>query len=255
MAAGCGKPAGPITWDQDRRVAGAVAPGATLVLMDSGVPAMRPAPVPMRWPDDSTACAATFVAVRGRADTVYAAWRTGKDSTTSVVRVARSANAGIAWDSPVAPAPGEPAPAGCSRPAPGLAVDTVAGAVHVAFHGTANGLTGVFVASLVRPSGRFGAPMIVAVGNRPVPAAVAASADTVAVVFEAPANEAGIMWLAISVGPRHIQAVHDVLSGRGVRAYSPAVVIGAGRVGAAWNEAAHGDQGPAAVARVGRWTR
>ena len=248
-------PNGPIRWNPDRRVAGAVAPGATMILLDSGVPAMRMALAPVHWPDDPSACAETYVAARGRGDTVYAAWRTGKDSTTSQVRVALSPNSGISWDSARTAGLPEPASAGCTRPPPGIASDTTFGAVHVVFHGMTQDTAGVFVASMTRSSTAFAAPQIVALGSRPVPAAVAAAGDTIAVVFESPGSLAGVMWLAISVGPRHIQTVHDVLSGRDVRAYSPAVALGGGWVGAAWNEAPSGNRGAAAVARVGRWVR
>ena len=248
-------PKGPLAWKPDRRVAGAVAPGATMVLLDSGTPAMRLAWTPERWPDDPLACVGTFVAAHGRGDTVYAVWRTGRDSSRSEVRLARSANAGLEWDPPITPVAGDPAPAGCTRPAPAIASDTAASAVHVVYHGNADGHTGLFVSSLNSTTATFGLPMIVSMGDRPVPAAIAATGDTIAVVFEAPANATGVMWLAISVGPRHIQTVHEVLSGRGVRVFSPGVALGGGWVGAAWNEARQGNDAPTAVARVGRWVR
>lgn len=226
-----------------------------MVLLAGGVPAVQVAWAPMRWPDDVAACAQTFAAARGRGDTVYAVWRTGKDTTTTVVRVARSVNAGIAWDPPVSLGTAEPAPAGCAQPAPGIAVDTLTSGVHVVFHGNSAGVTGTFTATKARSNRAFAAPVRIATGARPAPAAIAALGDTLVVVYEAPTVPEGAMWLAISLGAGHIPAIRIALSPTGTRAFSPSVALGGGRVGAAWNEARHGDQGPAAVARVGRWAR
>ena len=245
----------PILWDEDRRVAGAVAPGVTMVLLAGGVPAVQVAWAPVRWPDDAAACTQTFTAGRGRGDTVYAAWRTGKDSTTTVVRVARSVNSGIAWGPPVSLGAAEPAPQGCARPAPGIALDTLASAVHVVFHGIYAGVAGTFSASTTRGNRAFATPVLIAKGARPAPAAIAALGDTLAVVFESPTVPEGAIWLAISLGAGHIPDIRMALSPAGIHAFSPSVAVGEGRVGAAWNEGRHGGQGPAAVAREGRWAR
>ena len=63
------------------------------------------------------------------------------------------------------------------------------------------------------------------------------------------------MWLAIFHGGSQIPPVRIALSASGVRGYAPAVALGGGRVGAAWNEAGHDDKGSAAVARVGRFLK
>ena len=256
VAVACAEPAPdprPIAWDADRRIAGAAAPGATMVLVADGVPAMQPAWAPINWPDDPLACTGSFVGVPASGDTVYAAWRTGKDSTTTSVRVARSANAGIAWDAPTTIGVADRAPTGCTFPPPFIAFDHVAGAVDVVFY--APGRRGLFLSTAPREGGGFGPPVLIAEGGRPVPAAVAAAGDTVAVVYESPTLPVGAMWLAISFGARHIPTMRLALSVPGVRAFAPAVAVGAGHLGAAWNEAPHGSQGPAAIARVGRWTR
>lgn len=252
----CSKPAPqPITWEPDRRVAGAAAPGATMVLLDGGIPAMQQAWTPVRWPDDIRACKATYVGARGRGDTVYAAWRTGGDSLTTTVQVARSVNAGIAWSDAMLVGGAAPSYSGCVLPPPGLAVDSVSGTVHIVFYSPVVSARGVVYSTAPRNGGRFATPVLIVQGARPVQAAVAANSDTVAVVFESPTMPEGAMRLALFLGASHIPAIRLALSDTEIRAFAPAVAVRQGRIGAAWNEARHGTDGPAAVARVGRWTR
>lgn len=255
--AGCTPPPlpdGPVAWEPDRRVPGAMAPAATMVLVDGGIPAMQPAWNPVRWPDDSLACAGSFAAARARADTMFAVWRTVTKKGTQLW-LARSGNGGVAWDAPVAVGPAELVSKGCRRPPAGVAVDTTRGVVHVAYYGAATRGSGIVTSRIARDGRRASTPELIASGDVPAAAAIAARGDTVAIVFEAPVSPGGIIWLALSTRGSQISPVRMPLSTPGVRASVPAVALAAGRVGAAWNEGRHGTEGPAAVARVGRLVR
>jgi hypothetical protein len=256
--AGCTSPPpppdGPVVWEPDRRIPGAMAPGATMVLVDGGIPAMQPAWNPVRWPDDSLACAGSFAVARARADTMFAVWRAATTDSTQLW-LARSGNGGLAWEAPVAIGPAEQFGRGCRRPPAGMAVDTLRGVVHVAYYGAASRATGIVTIHIARDGQSVSKPELIARGDVPTVAAIAARGDTVAIVFEAPVSPGGIIWLALSTHRRQISPVRMPLSTPGVRASVPGVALAAGRVGAAWNEGRHGTEGPAAVARVGRLVR
>ena len=254
--AGCtSQPPGPVAWEPDRRVPGAMAPGARMVLLESGIPAILPVLTPVRWPDDSLACAGSFVAAGLGMGTVFAVWRTTMDSGATQLRAAHSSDGGIAWDAPQPVGAVERTGSGCRRPPAAISVDSATGTVHVVYHGRAVAGTGVVAVRARRPAWLFGAPELIAKGTLPATASVAANADTVAVVFESPASPPGEIWLALSAAGRQIPGARVMLSTPGVRAFAPAVAVSGGRVGAAWNEARHGGQGPTAVARVGRLGR
>jgi hypothetical protein len=130
-------------------------------------------------------------------------------------------------------------------------VDAIRGTVHVVYFGSAGRESGIVTARVPRDN-RSTEPEIIAVGTVPAAAAIAAHGDTVAVVFAAPARPGGVIWLALTIAGSQISPVRVPLSAPGVPSFMPAVALGGGRVGAAWNETRHGDTGPQAVARVGR---
>jgi len=254
--AGCTPPPpGPVAWEPDRRVPGAMAPGARMVLLESGIPAMQPVLTPVRWPDDSLACPASFVAAGLGVGTVFAVWRTTLDSGATQLRAARSSDGGIAWDESHPVGAIERTGSGCRRPPAAISVDSATGTVHVVYHGKAAAGIGVVSVRARSPAWLFGAPELIARGGLPATAAIAAYGDTVAVVFESPAPPPGEIWLALSAAGRDIPGARVVLSVPGVRAFAPAVALSGGRIGVAWNEARHGGEGPMAVARVGRLGR
>jgi hypothetical protein len=251
--AGCA-PDTAIVWEPERRVPGAMAPGITLVISEGGVPAARPFLAPLRWPDDSLACATTRAAVRGRGDTLVAAWWRADSLVPAVLRVAVSPNGGIDWSAASDIGVAAPRTRGCGRPAPGIGIDTTDGRIAVAFHGTARDTAGVLVRTAVLPSL---APLdlrIAAVGGAPRSAAVAIAAGAGAVAFESPAEADGAVWLALLPGSGHIPAKPERVTQDGARAFAPAVAVHDRTIAVAWNEAARGGNGPAAVVRVGRAT-
>lgn len=245
---------GAITWDVERRVSGVMAGGATLVLADGGVPAVRAAWTPVRWPDDSAACAGSQVAVISPGDAAVAAWW-HFDATGLRLLAARSADGGLTWGPSIVIAADDPRPGGCTRPPPGIGLDAATGAAHFAFHGRIGGTAGLAVSVIRRGSPTAAPSTLVATGGTPRPAAVAASRDTVAVAFESPSTPDDAVWLAISLGSGHIPRVVGRVSSAGARAYDPTITVRNGQVGVAWNEHRDRAGGPAAVARVGRFNR
>ncbi len=245
----------PVAWDGEHRVAGLVAPGVTLVLGDGDVPAILPAIAPLRWPSDSLACPGTRAAIAGPGDTLVAAWWSGDSAAYLVLRTARSPDGGLNWDSPVAAGLATPGASRCTRPPPGIAVDGGTGDVLLAYQGRADTASGIVVSVVSRASGRARAPQLVAPGERPAMAAIAAAGDTVIVAFEAPYAGDASVWLAISSGSGHIPSVAGRASSGRARAFAPIAALRGSRIAVAWIEARNGSAGPSVVARVGTLRR
>jgi hypothetical protein len=254
VLAGCAAPpALPIAWEPERRVPAVVAPGATMAFAD-GIPVMRAPVAPLRWPDDTLACRGSFVGAAGRGDTVWAAWRTARDSTTRVL-AAWSPNAGVSWGTPT-PVGAPARDRGCGGAAPAapivIATDTATGATWLAFYAD-QPEAGLYAARLAR-QGPPAAPWLAIAAGRPVAAAIAVQRDTLVMVLESPAQD-GSVWLALWAGASHIPAMRERLTGAGVRAMAPGAAFDDGRLGVAWVEAARPGSGPIAVARIGRLGR
>lgn len=249
-----------IAWDAERRVDGAMAPGVTLVLDDAGVPAIREPWTPLRWPDDSSACAGTRVAARGRGDTAVAAWwrataargldpsGQGLDAELVVAR----ADDGVSWGEPRVA--GRAAGRACPAFPASVTVDETTGDAHVVYHGKSAAGLGIHRVTL-QASAMTAGPVLVDSGAAPRRAAVAARGDTVAVAFETRLNGSPDVWLALSLASGHIPDIRGGVSPRGGRAFAPAVALRDAHVAVAWNEPRRGATPPAAAVRVGRIRR
>jgi hypothetical protein len=248
--AGCGEPS-PVDWDAEQRIAAVIAPGARLVISESGKPAIVQGWTPLKWPEDSTACANTHVGARARGDTAYAAWWHLNAYGYADLMLARSDD-GIRWNAPEIMGGAVGTERACSRPLPAIAVDSTTGAVYLAWHGMSQWGPGMLFAE-VPTKGR--APFAVRIDSmEPVMrvASVAAFRDTVAVLWEASSEEGSELRLAISMRAGHIPMARATVRSRDTRVFAPLVSVRDGRVAMAWNEARRGDAPPSAAARVGR---
>ncbi|MDA1080378.1 MAG: hypothetical protein O2973_01685 [Gemmatimonadetes bacterium] len=244
-------------------MAALIAPGATMVLADGGVPAVQSPWAPLRWPDDSAACEGTQVAIRLLGDTLLAAWWRSDSAQAPELRVARSSNGGIHWDSAGTVGVAPLSRSACRRPPPGVAMDRVSGTVFLAYFGMTADSAGIVVGRLVS-GGPATAPSatptavpaaLVSPGDAPRAAAIAVDGDTVVIAFQGQGSADGSIWLAISTGTRHIPEVVGEVSNGETAAFAPMVAFGQARVAVAWNVGRRGPDGPAVVARVGRIRR
>jgi hypothetical protein len=246
----CGEPP-KIRWEAEKRVPALIAPGARLTITESGQAAIVPAWTPIRWPEDSTACPGSHVGVRARGDTAYAAWWHRNSYGYADLMLARSDD-GLRWNKGEIMGGAVGTERSCSRPPPALTADSATGAVYMAWHGMSQWGPGMLFAE-VPTAGRH--PFAVRIDSlEPVMrmAAVAAHADTVAVLWEVPTEEGSELRLAISMLAGHIPMVRGIVRSKETRVLAPVVAVHGGRVAVAWNEGRRGEAPPAAAARVGK---
>lgn len=239
-----------IRWEAEKRVPALIAPGARLTLTESGEPAVVAGWTPLKWPADSTACAGTHVGVRARGDTAYAAWWHRNSYGYADLMLARSDD-GMRWNTPEIMGGAVGTERSCSRPPPAVTVDTLTGAVYLAWHGMSQWGPGMLFAE-APTTGRH--PFAVRIDSlEPVMriAALAAHADTVAVLWEVPTDEGSQLRLAISTQAGHIPIVRGIVTSRETRVLAPVVAVRGGRVAVAWNEGPRAGNPPTAAARVG----
>jgi hypothetical protein len=218
----------PVAWDEaaERRVllgaadSAAAAAGAALApdqeadaLLHRTVAAVVGAPDTVLRVDapDATALPATFPAApatglcptsvriaRGRGAERVAAWWAERPDRSAVLWSARSAD-GTAWDRPVAVDTLDRSGSGCQRPAPGVAVDTANGYVHLAYSLTAPEGKGVFYAHRMDPRApNFEVPQVIVYGERPAATWIASAGDVVLVAYEDP-NTGGRPFVSLAL--------------------------------------------------------
>jgi hypothetical protein len=239
-----------IEWAEAKRSNAIIAPGAQLTIGDGGAAGIGLAWTPLRWPDDSTACAGTQVGARARGDTSYAVWWRRNSYGHGDLMISRSDN-GVKWTEPTLIGGAVPASNICSRPPPALGVDLGTGAAYVAWHGMTNLGPGMLVMQ-APTQGKAGSVAVrLDQGASVRMASVAASHDTVAIAFESETTAGSEIRLALSVTRGHIPDIRGAVSPSGVRAFAPLVALRDGRVAVAWNEGRRANAPPGAAARVG----
>lgn len=125
---------------------------------------------------------------------------------------------------------------GCARPAPGVAVDSLNGYVHVAYALTGPEGPGVFYAHQMDPRSAFEPPIAVLYGERLGVARVASHGDVVAVAYEDPnSRERTRVGLAISRAAGHLFEERLTASG-GMTARDPYVSVLGHAVVVGWSD-------------------
>lgn len=94
---------------------------------------------------------------------------------------------------------------GCARPAPGLAVDSINGYVHIAYALTGPEGPGIFYAHQMTPHALFEPPIAVIYGTELGEVRVASDGDLVAVVYDDPnSRKRGQIGMAVSTTAGHV---------------------------------------------------
>lgn len=247
----------PVQWDGEAtRRAGAVADSVGLNLAadsSDGVvfPALWTPPV---WPDEPGLCVASRRAALALGNEAYASWFQVKSDSSVLLRVARSDDGGFTWNAPVTADDTDVGRAGCGRPAPYLAADSLNGYVHLAYYLDAREGAGLFFTHTMERGALFHQPVPIVYGDRPSLAAVASRGDTVVVVYEDPNSRMPRLGLALSRVQGHIFEHRISASDETGEARSPRIALGGTRLVIAWTASQRGGGTPRLAIRAGTIT-
>ena len=188
---------------------------------------------------------------RGRTLAAAVWWSIRPDSSARLVS-AMSADLGRTWSPPVMVDSLDRSGRGCARPAPAVAFESRSGYVHVAYFLEAVEGPGVFFAHSMDEGQLFHAPVPIVYGERPSRVAIAASGDTVVVVYEDPNARQPAIGLALSRTQGHLfERKAITASPPAAPAREPQVSIAGRTLQVAWVERPPGDAPPAIVVRRG----
>lgn len=204
---------------------------------DAAAPATAPAAA-APFATMAGACAASVRTADGRGAERVAAWWAARPDGSAALWAARSVDGGRSWDRPAPVDTVDRSRAGCARPAPSVAVDTVNGYVHVAFSLEAPEGKGVFYAHRMDPRAAFEVPQVIVYGDRPAHTAVTSQGDRVVVAYEDP-NTGGrpFVSLALSRTAGHTWEERFAASeGSSTAAERPVVVLRGDRLALGWVE-------------------
>ena len=242
----------PVTWDETlTRTDGAIADTLRLAYDAGGAPVFVAAWTPPSWPAEPAACAASRQAVVTPQGEAYASWFAVRPDSSVVLRVARSDDGGGTWQAPVTADSTDVGTAGCARPAPFLAADSLNGYVHVAYHLVGREGAGLFFTHSMERGTLWHEPVPIVYGDRPSFATVASRGDTVVVAYEDPNSRVPRLGLAVSRTQGHIFEARQAASDDTGEARGPRVAVHGARVTLAWTATQRGGTRPRTVVRQG----
>jgi hypothetical protein len=254
---GCGLLSGcipdAVAWEGEPiRTAGTL-PDSLRMGLGEGVsePAFFAAWTPPTWPQEPALCAATLRAVQAPGGEAYASWFAVRGDSSVVLRVARSDDDGRSWNAAVTADSTDVGRAGCARPVPFIAADSLNGYVHLAYHLDAREGAGLFFTHTMERGALFHAPVPIVYGDRPSVASVASRGDTVVVAYEDPNSRNPRVGLAISRTQGHIFERRLAVSDDSGEARAPRVAVRGTRVVVAWTGAQRGGLTPRVTVRAG----
>lgn len=172
----------------------------------------------------------------------YAAWWEARADGSSVLKLARSPDAGAHWDAPIVADGRDAGGLRCSRPLPSLFADETSEYLHVTYHISPRGSPGVYFTHSMKASalgtgeGVLHMPVPVTHGERPVRSSVAGHGDTVVVAFEDPNSAKPRILLAFSTGAGHLFSTHGAVSPPGSAATAPRVSVAGDTIRVHWLE-------------------
>jgi hypothetical protein len=251
----------PLEWvergGEPARLDAPPAADARLALAADGSAALAPAPLPPTpWTPPALCEGSARYAAATAAEWYATGWLARADGS-ALLAAARSDDGGRTWNATVPVDSLDRSRARCARPAPAVAADSASGYVHVAYFMDAPEGAGVFFSHSMDGGALFHEPVPIIYGTRPVPTAVAAWRDTVAVAYEDPNGDARRVGLALSRTMGHIfEDRLPLVSGRTATATAPRVALRDGLLAVAWRESAPGApaSGEAALrVRLARW--
>jgi hypothetical protein len=232
----------PVEWAEDvSRVEGVLADSMRLVFTADG-PAASFAPLwqPPTWPTEPKQCVATLRADRALGAEAYASWFTVRDDSSVVLRVARSDDGGLTWNAAVTADAVDVGRAGCARPVPYIAADSLNGYVHIVYYLDAREGAGLFFTHTMERGALFHEPVPIVYGDRPSAAAVASRGDTVAVVFEDPNSKLPRLGIALSRVQGHIFEHRASASDDTGEARTPRIALRGTQVVIGWTSTSRG---------------
>lgn len=225
-----------IHWDEPvHRSPGSVADSMRLVWPDSSaLPELEPAWTPATWPSEPGTCTASLRATPAINGEAYASWFAIRADSSVLLRVARSDDGGATWNPGVTADSTDVGTAGCARPAPFIAADSLNGYVHVVYHLVAREGAGLFFTHTMERGALFHEPVPIVYGDRPSAASVASRGDTVVVAYEDPNSRSSRLGVAISRTQGHIFERRVPASDETGEAHTPRVAVRGTRVAIAW---------------------
>jgi hypothetical protein len=257
MLLGCGLLAGcipdAVDWDgEPRRTAGALADSLRMGLTEGTLePVFVAQWTPPSWPAEPALCAATLRAVQAPGGEAFASWFAVRADSSVVLRVARSDDGGRSWNAAVSADSTDVGRAGCARPVPYIAADSLNGYVHLVYHLDAREGAGLFFTHTMERGALFHAPVPIVYGDRPSVASVASRGDTVVVAYEDPNSRNPRVGLAISRTQGHIFERRLAASDDSGEARTPRVAVRGTRVAIAWTATQRGGTAPRTVIWLG----
>lgn len=245
-----------VEWDDEvRRTDGAL--GDSLRLQwagESAAVAFVPEWQPPTWPSEPGICTTSLRATPAIGGEAYASWFAVHDDSSVALRVARSDDGGHSWNASVAADSTDVGRAGCARPAPYIAADSLTGYVHLVYHLVAREGAGLFFTHTMERGELFHAPVPIVYGDRPSAASVASRGDTVVVAYEDPNSKNPRLGLAISRTQGHIFERRIPASDDSGEARAPRVAVRGTRVAIAWTSSQRGGKIPRTSIRFGTLT-
>lgn len=242
----------PVRWDEPSSTqAGSIAADARLAMTADGVARLQELWRPPTWPHEVGLCEATLRAVQAPGGEAYASWFSVRPDSSVILRVARSTTGGEEWLPAVTADSTDVGRAGCARPVPYLAADSLNGYVHLAYNLDAREGAGLFFTHSMEQGQLFHSPVPIVYGDRPSAAAVASRGDTVVVAYEDPNSRSPRLSLALSRTQGHIFEHRLTVSDETAEARTPRVEVRGGRLAVAWTESQRGGAQARIVIRLG----
>ncbi len=245
----------PVDWSEDiERVEGVLADSMRLVFKADAPGGVAFAPLwrPPTWPSEPSQCRASLRADRALGDEAYASWFTVREDSSVVLRVARSDDGGLTWNAAVTADSVDVGRAGCARPVPYIAADSLNGYVHIVYYLDAREGAGLFFTHTMERGALFHEPVPIVYGDRPSAAAVASRGDTVAVVFEDPNSKLPRLGIALSRLQGHIFEQRASASDDTGEARTPRIALRGTQLVIGWTSTSRGGTMPRTATRSGK---
>jgi hypothetical protein len=220
-----------VEWSDIQPVTGAGLPSLLLV-SDEGTPVFGEAPVAALEPPG--ACAGSVATAQGGGEEWYAVWWALRDGASVALMSSRSDDGGARWREPVLVDGRDRGARGCLRPAPGIAVDSAGGYIHLAYWFEPPGEQGIWYSHSMERGTMWHAPTAIIFGADPASASVAANGDTVVVAYEHPLASEGRIGVAVSRTAGHLIEGRAVASAGTAYAVRPLVAVQGRELIVAW---------------------
>ena len=196
-------------------------------------------------------CLRSIRTANGGSD-LFRVWWTSRSDSSVVLSMQSSTDRGASWQPPIEVEGRDRGRRGCDRPAPGIFYDSAGGYLHLVYFIEANDGAGVFFAHSMDKGGMFHTPVPVVYGNTPSAASVAATGDSVVVVFEDPNATTPRVGIVLSHSTGHVFEQRGEATPDDVPAVSPWVALDHQKITVWWRSAVE-NSGDRVGYRTGLW--